>query len=368
MLEKLKIWQLKFPNLPNGATMNKYLIVFITLVASMVSTLVYAVPGEYWEITVTSDMAGMPSGATPFTMKQCMPNDRNYFLDKMNKQDKDCKLSNIKKSANNASFDITCNHDGEIMNGHGEFTLHGDTEEGTSHMSGKIQGHDMNITQKTKGKRIGGSCDTETEAKEMAAANDRNIARKAQMDQMMQNQKAYMDESCTSLEKNYEWVGAPHMFFGDQPMCKSNTAKLCEALRKDITKDVKVYEKVIYSEQLQGKQISVVKECKIDMAATTKSICKTPMDNGNYETLSRYCPAEAKAFREVQRKKNCEGRVYTGMPAAEGIKRCMSGDEGGNSSGSSDSGNANSTEKPAKDGTSDVLDTATKLLKGHFGF
>jgi hypothetical protein len=351
--------------------MNKYLIVFITFVACLFSSLVYAVPGEYWEITVASDMAGMPgmpSGATPFTIKQCMPNDRNYFLDKMNKQDKDCKLSNIKKSANKASFDISCNHDGEIMKGTGEFTLHGDTEEGTSHMSGKVQGNDINITQKTKGKRIGGSCDTDTEAKEMANANGRMMASKAQMDTMMQNQNTAIGEGCANLEKNYEWLRAPHMFFGDQPMCKSNTAKLCESLRKDVTKDVKVYENLITLDQQPGRPVSVTKECKVDIALATKSICKTPMDNGNYETLSRYCPAEAKTYREIQRRKNCEGRTYTGMPAAEGIKRCMNGDEGGNSSGSSNSSNANSTEKPVQDATPSVRDSATKLLKGYLGF
>ena len=348
--------------------MKKFLALFLFPIASMVSPLVYAVPGEYWEIKVTSDMGGMPgmpSGATPFTMKQCMPNDRNYFLDKMNKQDKDCKLSNIKKSANNASFDITCNHDGEIMKGHGEFTLHGDTEEGTSHMSGKVQGHDMNMTQTTKVKRIGGSCDTEAEEKKV---NDRMNANKAYAEKMMQDSKANTEAACANWEKDYAWVAVPDYYFGDQAMCAGKAVKLCEALRKDVTKNVKVYDDLNNIEKQPGRRISVIKECKVDMAAATKSICKTPMDNSNYETLSKYCPAEAKAFREVQRKKDCEGRSYTGVPAAEVIKRCMSGDEGGNSSGSSNSGNANSTEKPVKDGTSDVLDSATKLLKGHFGF
>jgi hypothetical protein len=348
--------------------MNKYLIVFLTLFTSMVSTLVYGVPGEYWEITVTSDMAGMPgmpSGATPFTMKQCMPNDRNYFLDKMNKQDKDCKLSNIKKSANSASFDITCNHDGEIMKGSGEFTLHGDTEEGTSHMSGKTQGHDINITQKTKGKRLGGSCDTDTEAKEMAGADKNRKTYEAMSNQMMQNQKAGSEELCKTYEKDYNWVAVPDYYFGKQAMCGDKSVKLCEALRKDVTKDVKVYDDLINIEKQPGRQISVTKECKVDLIAATKSICKTPMDNSNYETLSKYCPAEAKSFREVQRKKNCEGRVYTGIPKDDGIKMCLNGDEDGINAAVKKAG---ATEKPVRDGTSDVLDSATKLLKGRFGF
>jgi hypothetical protein len=348
--------------------MNKYLFLFLTLVTSSVSTLVYAAPGEYWEITVTSDMAGMPSGATPFTMKQCMPNDRNYFLDKMNKQDKDCKLSNVKKSANNASFDITCDHGGEIMKGHGEFTLHGDTEEGTSHMTGKVQGHDINITQKTKGKRLGGSCDTETVAKEMAGANDRGMATKAQVDMMMRNQKAGTEELCALYAKDNSWIALPDYYFGNQALCGDKSAKLCEGLRKDVTKNVKVYDDLTNLEKQPGRQISVTRECKVDMAAATKSICKTPMDNDSYRILSKYCPAEAKAYDEVQRRKNCEGRSYTGMSAAESVKRCLSGEEVSNPPEPRNSGQANSTETPAKDGTSDVLDTATKLLKGHFGF
>ncbi len=348
--------------------MKKYLNVFLILVISMVNTLVYAVPGEYWEITVTSDMAGMPSGATPFTMKQCMPNDRNYFLDKMNKQDKDCKLSNIKKSANKASFDITCNHDGEIMKGSGEFTLHGDTEEGTSHMTGKVQGHDINVTQQTKGKRLGGSCDTDTAEKERAQAENNMKAYESMGAQMMQNQKAYTEEACTKWAQDYDWVSVPQYFFGDQPMCPGKTAKLCESLRKGVAKDLKVYDDLINLEKQPGRQISLIKECKVDITAATKSICKTPIDNGNYETLSKYCPAEAKVYREQQRKVNCDGRVYTGITKAEGIKMCLNGDEDGITAASNRSGKTSATDKPAKDGTSDVLDSATKLLKGHFGF
>jgi hypothetical protein len=338
--------------------MKKYLALSLALTLNLIIDTVSAVPGEYWEITSTTEMPGMSGNMSPITMKTCAPKDRDSYFEVMN-HDKECKTSNIKKSANKATFDITCNHDGEIMKGTAEYILHGDTVESSSHFTGKVQGHDMNMTQRTKGKRVGGSCDTETESKELARANDRKMASQPQMDIMIQNQKAGTEELCAKWEKDYSWVAVPDYFFGDQAMCAGKAAKLCEALRKDVSKDVKVYETLIYSDQQPGRQTSVTKECKVDIAAATKSICKTPMDNSNYEALSKYCPSEAKAFREVQRKKNCEGRVYTGMPATEGIKRCMSGDEGST---------ANSTEKPVQDGASTVLDSATKLIKGHFGF
>lgn len=338
--------------------MKKYLTLFLFLTSFPMSSSVYSAPGEFWEITSTMEMPDMPMAIPPQTIKVCMPKDHNLDFKKMN-QDKDCKITNLKRSANKASFDITCNHDGEIMKGTAEYTLHGDTEEGTSHFTGKSHGHDMNMTQKSQGKLVGGSCDTEVEA---AKTNDKMNANKAYADKMMQDSKANNEALCANWEKDYAWVAVPDYYFGDQAMCAGKTTKLCEGLRKDVTKDVKVYETLVYSDQQPGRRISVTKECKVDMAAATKSLCKTPMDNSNYESLSKYCPAEAKTFREVQRRKNCEGRVYTGMPAAEGVKRCLSGDEGGNTS------NANSTEKPVQDGTSTVLDSATKLIKGHFGF
>jgi hypothetical protein len=344
--------------------MKKYLALLLFPVAGMVSTGVYAVPGEFWEITSTIEMRGMPMAMPAQTMKVCMPKDRNLDFQKMN-QDKDCKVTNVKRSANKASYDITCNHDGEIMKGTAEFTLHGDTQEGSTRFTGKSNGHDMNMTQKSKGKLVGGNCDTEVEVKK---ANDKMNANKAYADKMMQDSKSNTAALCAKGEKDYGWVTVPDYFFGERPTCPGKTAHLCESLRKDISKDVKVYAKVAYSEQQQGKQISVAKECKIDMAAANKSVCKTPVNEGNYESFSKYCPREAKAFREIQRRKNCEGRSYTGVSSAEGMKRCMSGDEGGNTSDSRNSDNANSSEKPGQDGASSAKDSATKLLKGYLGF
>ncbi len=70
--------------------------------------------------------------------------------------------------------------------------------------------------------------------------------------------------------------------------------------------------------------VSIAKECKLDMAAATKSICKT-LNSDNYNQLSASCPAEAKVYRETQRRRDCEGRSYTAETRAADIKKCMSG-------------------------------------------
>ncbi len=102
-----------------------------------------------------------------------------------------------------------------------------------------------------------------------------------------------------------------------------------------------------------------------------KSLCKNKAHSGPQSFLDANCPAEAKIFREEQRRKNCEGRSYTAETRAEDMKRCLSGkddDEGSDDSVQDEAPAPNKSGKSsANNPAADVLEGAKKL-KGLFGF
>lgn len=355
--------------------MNKHITLFLVLVSSLLSAAAYASVGEYWEITVKMDMPGMPFAMPAQTVKVCQAKDKDIDPKKLN-QNKDCQISNFKKSGNKISYNVSCDQNGDVMTGDAEYTVHADSAEGIMHLSGKSHGNDMKMTQTTSGKRVGGSCDPEAENKERSNKQEKM---KADMEKMSHEQKEQQEAQCVSYTKDNQWINMAEIFFGNQPICPGRQTQLCDSLRKDAPKDATVYDALVTRDKQAGARLSVAKECKLNMAATTKSVCKTFTDK-NYETLAKYCPADAKAFREAKRRKECEGREYTAVTPAEGIKKCMSGMESNDNSSSENTASAShkqnkttpgekpAAEKPVEDSSSNVINGATNLLKGHFGF
>ncbi|MEO7782910.1 MAG: hypothetical protein ABIR84_14005 [Candidatus Nitrotoga sp.] len=148
-------------------------------------------------------------------------------------------------------------------------------------------------------------------------------------------------------------------------------------MRKDASRDAQAYTLLLQHDQ-QSKSASIVKECKLDMAATTKTICKG-FNSNNYQQLSAYCPAEAKVYREEKRRKACEGRSFTGKPSAESIRLCMSGMKDvtdDNQSSKEDaphdlsktSANNSVNDKPAANNPANNMLEGIKKLKGMFSF
>ena len=131
-------------------------------------------------------------------------------------------------------------------------------------------------------------------------------------------------------------------------------------VRKDAPRDAQTYNALLQREKLQG-TVSVIKECKVDMDAATKAICKT-LNGNNYRDLSASCPAEAKKYREVQRRKECEGRAYTAETRDADIKKCLSGKR--DAPDATSSGDSGTSSKKSGGNTA----TGAKKLKGMFGF
>lgn len=346
--------------------MKKLILASLVCAASSFPSVALSAPGEYWEVTSKMEMAGMPFAMPATTMKVCLAKGS----EKNPPPNKDCETTDVRVSGNKTYWKVRCNHNGEIMNGSGEMSGNIDQSEGTTHLSGKSGGQNVDMTMKYQSKRLGGSCDSDEMANKM----------KAQSNKMKEQ---VCDTS--KLTKTIEWINSASLFLNEQT-CPGKKAPLCEAVRRDAPRDAQVYHHLAMMEKNNGGLIA--KGCGLNMAAMTASQCQN-LSASNVNVLATYCPAQAKAYREAARRKGCEGRKYT---VRANLEKCLSGgssaaleDEpvqskagvkakAGNATGVGDDaaeeqefkGNASKTKPTAPPAGESVLDGA-KRLKGLFG-
>lgn len=328
--------------------MNKFLSATLATITVLFSASAMSAPGEYWEVTNKMEMEGMPFAMPGTTQKVCVPKGGENDPSKTT-GDKDCKMTDIKTSGNKTTWKARCDHDGEVMMGVGEQTTSAKGYEGKIQFSGKSQGENVNMKMAYSGKRIGGSCDSE----EMIKKAKSQACDKSQYD-------------TTSA-----WISGADTIVGKNAMCAEQRAQLCDRVRKDTPKDPDAYNALLMHDQQLSTGVSVAKECKLDMAATTKTICKT-LNSKNYNQLAKHCPSEAKKYREVQRRKDCEGRSYTAETRAADFKKCMSGQSDASSNEEEDEeptpSKPSKSGKPATDTSAQEMLESAKKLKGMFSF
>jgi len=324
--------------------MNRHFIAFLGMLTGLLSVAAYAAPGEYWEVTNKMEMPGMPFAMPATTTKVCIAKGSEGDPKKTS-GDKDCQMTDVKTVGNKTTWKARCDHNGEVMTGTGEQTATANGYDGKIQFAGKSRGQDMSMTMAFSGKRVGGSCDSEEAANKM----------KAQI----------CDTS--HYHSTAEWINGSSLILQPSAACASQRQQLCDMVRKDAPKDADTYNALQTHEQHMLGGLSIVKECKLDMTATTKSICKT-LKSENYSQLSANCPAEAKAYREDTRRRECEGRSYTAETRAADLKKCLSGkvdaaeDKSASESSPNKSGSS-SGSSPA----SDALEAAKKL-RSKYGF
>jgi hypothetical protein len=331
----------------------KRLPTFFTITTFLLSTAAFAAPGEYWEVTNKMEMPGMPFAMPATTTKVCIPKGSESDPGKSS-GDKDCKMTDMKTVGNKTSWKARCDHNGEVMTGTGEQITRPDGYDGKVQFAGKSRGQEMNMNMVFSGKRIGGSCDTEEAGKKM---------------------KAQICDS-SRYRTTADWIGGSSLILGKNAACADQRKQLCDLVNKDAPRDVQTYTALVQHDKMMGNDISVAQECGLNMTATTKSICKT-LNSKNYRELSAFCPAEAKVYREVVRRKECEGRSYTAETRAQDLKNCLIGvDDSSSSSSDEDSGQKAAAPSPRQSDKSsgssgsslgsDALEGAKKL-KGLFG-
>jgi hypothetical protein len=109
-------------------------------------------PGE-WQFDTTMTSPEMPKPqVSSFTrcVKQEEALDPNQW---MGRQEIDCKVTPGRKTADSATWEMSCPKSG--MKGRGSARYSGDRLESEMQMSGEMQGRKFELTTKTSGKRLG---------------------------------------------------------------------------------------------------------------------------------------------------------------------------------------------------------------------
>lgn len=247
---------------------------------------------EQWEITMTMEMAGMPS-MPAMTSTVCKPKGKSE--EDLVPKEKDCKLLEQKRSGAKFSFKVQCDRKGETIIGSGETEFLGkDAYRGSMRMTGTMEGRKVDMKQAYTGKRTG-SCSAEAQKKEL---DDRVAAAQAQSNEAIAK---ICNEGMGTMQ--------PYFFIGDAAICKDRRNEFCSAATR-ATQELRDpaawprYEKKSWRE--------AVKACGGDSAAVVRDACKTASSKRDLMFIAGNCREEAAALRKA----NCDGRSYTSVDVA----------------------------------------------------
>jgi hypothetical protein len=101
-----------------------------------------------WEMTIETEIAGMPMKLPPVTTRQCMTRDNPV---PEGQQDQECKVTDMKTSGNTVSWVVKCDTPGGGATGTGNVTYAKDKMNGV--MTMETQG--MKMTYNMKGQHVG---------------------------------------------------------------------------------------------------------------------------------------------------------------------------------------------------------------------
>ena len=111
-------------------------------------------PGN-WEMSVTSQMEGMPQPIGPITRTQCFrEEDARNPSRVLSPGSGSCEFSNRRESGGSYSFDVACT--GQFpMRGTGTVTYSAQTMNGTLDLSAEISGKKVGSNTRISGRRLG---------------------------------------------------------------------------------------------------------------------------------------------------------------------------------------------------------------------
>jgi hypothetical protein len=313
----------------------RYLLFFLLIFAASVQ----AAPGEFWELTMSMEGMGMAMPAR--TSKECLPmKDEGQPAG----VDKSCKITDLKPIPNGSTWKMNCN-DG--TSGSGTQTRIKDTITSDILMNTR----DGSMKMSMKGKRVGGSCDTEAKTKALMAD---------------------AQKSCDlSDKKAYEVVGAAALYTAKDALCAGKKEQYCSLVKRELPIDIKTYDSL--NTVLKADTSStIVQSCGLNVEGARQSLCKANASNRKEQGfLDKNCPAETKLLRDKMRQEECAGRQFT---AASDNAKCLAGMDssgGANESSETNSASAKNSTGKSDNPAMDAVKEGTKTLKGlkdAFGF
>jgi hypothetical protein len=102
-----------------------------------------------WEITVKTEMVGMPMQMPPLTYTQCMT--KSDPVPQSSQPDQQCRVVDMKTQGNTVSWAIKCDDSGSPITGEGKITYEKDRMNGSM----KMTAEGMEMVSHFKGRYIG---------------------------------------------------------------------------------------------------------------------------------------------------------------------------------------------------------------------
>lgn len=328
---------------------------------------------ELWETTMSMESDGMKMPA----MTQNVCTKKGASREDRMQMDKNCKILESKQSGTKFTYKFTCQEDNDVYSGTGEMDdLGKDGYKGKMSAAGTRKGEKFSMKMEMSGKRAG-NCTYEDPSKKVA--------------EMQGQQAAMMAKECNKQLADME----PAMFFpteGMPPemmMCKDRRGEFCANVTKVTQgmRDRAAYQAAV--DKYRDKLDRAAKACSIDLAAARGPVCKSAVDQKDWQWLNRYCVAEAAALRAAHcagQTYDSVGKQYADMCSVLGglsyssvptdASKAQSGGQGaaaaGASTGGQAAGSTGADGKPAepqkKPGTTEKIKETTDKLKKFLKF
>jgi hypothetical protein len=263
---------------------------------------------DKWQVTTSFEMTGMPFQMPPHSQEICLAPGQKADEQGI-KSNKDCDVSNVKRSGRTLSFHMECHKHGN-MSGDGKITSGTDSYQGEMTMSGNFgQGGQASTMHMNFSGKKEGSCDGPG-----AATTGGPAAYPYGMDpNLMQRQQqmagAAMDQQCVAMLK--QWDQMPQAFVGDNAFCKKQGPNYCKTVAAEINKAASpdAY-KTLVDEHPNWQ--TAAEACGIDASKLAQKTCDTAKSQKNWAAVAKVCPDA-----ETLAKANCTGRSYSAIMVGE---------------------------------------------------
>jgi regulator of sigma D len=279
--------------------------------------------GELWEITSQMNIPGMPAGMGGQTQRVCQGDDpeRRAASDK---DQKDCKVTDKKQTANRLTVTMTCKQGTMIIDQ--QYNAARTEFKGSMKMNSK----EGDITINTTGRKVG-ACNVQQAAKErdekMAEINKQVAAAQAQGAAATKQYADSQIKQCATALDNMQWSG-----FGVYSQCYKKTdancktsmdasnqmspeiAKSCNARVAEFCKRYQTQEGFLKAKANEN----AAQMCGVTTASVKAAQCPKAAQSESLAFLGAYCPVEAKPIAQ----QHCAGRDYTSKMGGKYARFC----------------------------------------------
>ncbi len=264
----------------------------LAILAAPTAVLAQQGQDEQWDITMSMESEGMKMPA----MNQKVCTKKGAREERM-PMDKNCKVLDSSTSGNKRTFKFACQEGKDSYTGTGEMEdLGKDAYRGKMSAAGTREGKAFAMKMEMSGKRIG-NCTWEDPSKKV---NEMQAQQTAMMAKECDKQIAEMESAAFVPTEGLP----PEVMF-----CKDRKADFCANVTKvsQTMRDRAGYEAAMgkYRDKLDR----ATQSCNVDLAAIRGPVCKSAIDQKDWQWLNRNCPVEAGGLRKA----NCAGRTYSNV-------------------------------------------------------